>query len=663
MRTESDIGNIEKICKRLKPVFGEKIEQLYMNYLLAGSREEQLQIEKALRALFQRYVSKSILSNDILLEPPSPEHVDGEYPLGFVKYANESTHTCSLREKDWPRHACITGMSGSGKTNFALQIVGNFIFRKKPFLVFDWKKSFRPLLMLNKNILCFTVGNKKIANFMININKPPKGVSPKEWINMLCDLIVESFSANYGVHKVLRDTLDKIFEDFAVYEGSGNYPTWHQVKDRLEKKAENIRKGRESEWVESSLRIAEALTFGNFGESINAKSDSFLVENLFDKQAIFELNALNNYEKKFFSEFILTYIYKYKKANEIESKNNFNYAIVVDEAHNIFLKDKPSFVKESTTEIIYREIREYGISLVCLDQHISKLSDVVIGNSACHVAFQQQLPADLEVVSRLMNLQLEKEWFAKIPVGSAIVKLAERYHEPFLISVPLVKIKDVNVPDSKVRERTLGLVKTDTRLKHFYESVKNEKLAKDFKKVQNAFMGTGVNVSEKFINHQLDQASKIQKKMQEAITEWEEKRKSFLRNHLQEYIHDEALILFNKNYDMPEVRKYFQKTGFKLGDISIAVKVAKKTFDKKMKPCQEFLEASRFENLTQTQRQFLHLVQSNPNMGTAQIFRSLGLSVRKGTKLKQELIDLGMLEAIESASNKGRTKTFKLADA
>ena len=29
--------------------------------------------------------------------------------------------------------------------------------------------------------------------------------------------------------------------------------------------------------------------------------------------------------------------------------------------------------------MIYRELREYGISLICLDQHISKLSDTVKG--------------------------------------------------------------------------------------------------------------------------------------------------------------------------------------------------------------------------------------------------------------------------------------------
>ena len=39
-------------------------------------------------------------------------------------------------------------------------------------------------------------------------------------------------------------------------------------------------------------------------------------EELLDKKVIMELNALGNIEKKFFCEFVLTYIYKLKKARQ-----------------------------------------------------------------------------------------------------------------------------------------------------------------------------------------------------------------------------------------------------------------------------------------------------------------------------------------------------------
>ena len=114
----------------------------------------------------------------------------------------------------------------------------------------------------------------------------------------------------------------------------------------------------------------------------------------------------------------------------------------MDEAHNVFLKDKTNFVSESITDMAYREMREYGISLICLDHHISKLSDTVKGNSACHVAFQQQLPQDIYDLSSITQLQQNKDFFSKIPVGSAIVKLSERYTSPFLIETPLIKLRE-----------------------------------------------------------------------------------------------------------------------------------------------------------------------------------------------------------------------------
>jgi len=444
---------VEEICNKLKPVFGKKIDEIYLKYAMAESIEEREEIAHILSALYHKHLSE-LLNKKVLLEPPSNAVMDGEYPLAKVVYADKELFPFKLREKDWIRHVCISGMSGSGKTTIAFHIINNFLERKKPFLVFDWKKSFRPLLSVDSEILNFTVGNEKVSNlFKMNINEPPEGVAPKEWINVLCDLIVESFSASFGVHKVLLETLDEAFKEWGIYNGSNNYPTWNHIKWRLEQKIDKAN-SRESTWLESALRVASVLTFGSFGKVCNYKGDgSMNVEELLDKKVIFELNALSNIEKKFFCEFILTYIYKLKKANQKGIDEGFKNAIVVDEAHNIFLKDKTNFVNESVTDMVYREMREYGTSLVCLDQHISKLSDTVAGNSACHIAFQQQLPQDIQTISGIMQLMDRRQFFTMLPVGSAIVKLSERYSRPFLVNVDPVSLRKESVSDRDVANR------------------------------------------------------------------------------------------------------------------------------------------------------------------------------------------------------------------
>jgi len=490
------LTTIEEMCKKLKPILGTKIDKLYMNYTFTDEPDKKREIAQFIHALYIKYVSHAVLKDQILLEPPAKQLVRGDYPLGIVSYANQDLYTFNLREQDWQRHVCITGMSGSGKTTLAFQLIRNFIVKKKPFLVMDWKKSFRPLMLIDPEILLFTVGNETISNsFKVNINKPPRGVPPKEWISILTDIIIESFNASHGTAKILAETLDQAFKDFKVYQGSENYPTWYQILDRLlEKETENRTKRRETEWLTSAVRIAHTLTFGDYGKCLCTKGpEEMTVEELLDKKVIFEMYSLNNTQKKFFCEYLLTYIYKLKK-NMNMITDVFKHAIIVDEAHNIFLRDKPVYLKETVTDMIYREMREYGESLICLDQHVSKLSETVIGNSACIIAFQQILPKDVEVISTITQLREHRNYFSMLDVGQAIVRLAERYNEPFLIKIPFIPLKRQNVSNEYVINRMTKYIK-EYKLRKAIENSKEETINQELINLQRTYYTSGVNTT------------------------------------------------------------------------------------------------------------------------------------------------------------------------
>jgi len=446
--------SVEDICRKLQPLLGSKIDDLYMRYTLSQGREERDEIVHILNILYQKHLVQ-LLDKGVLLEPPKLEDMNGSYELAKVSYAGKNLGPFNLREKDWQRHVCITGMSGSGKTTLAFGVIEELTRNNKNFLVFDWKKSFRPLLSKNQNLMLFTVGDESTSNlFKVNINQPPKGIAPKEWITTLVDLLAESFMVSFGVHKILLETLDETFKEWGVYNGSENYPTWNNIKWSLEEKLGKTKQTREAGWIESALRIATVLTFGEFGKVVNYKGeDSVSVEKLLETQTVMELNALGNVEKKFFCEFLLMYIHRMKKAGQNEVSHGFEHAIIVDEAHNIFLKKPTTFANESVTDMIYREMREYGTSLICLDQHISKISDTVTGNSACHIAFQQQLPADIDSVSSLMQLRDYRNYFSDLKVGQAIVRLSERYTSPFLVNVPYIDTRSREFSNDQVKGR------------------------------------------------------------------------------------------------------------------------------------------------------------------------------------------------------------------
>jgi len=629
---------IEDICNKLRPVYGKKIDEIYFQYTVANGREEQEEIAHVLNTLYQKHLNQ-LLDKSVLLEPPKKGLIDGTYDLATIVYAGKEIQPFTLREQDWPRHVCITGMSGSGKTTFAFKIIEALNAHKKPYLIFDWKKSFRPLLRESTSTLIFTIGEEKVSNlFKTNINQPPKDVSPKEWVNVLADLLTESFQASFGVHKVILETLDEAFKEWGIYHGSDNYPTWNHIKWRLEEKLGKAN-NRESGWIESALRVATVLTFGEFGKTLNYKGENAIsVENLLDKKVIMELNSLGGIEKTFFCEFVLTYIYKLKKAKQNQNNQGFTHAIIVDEAHNIFLKKPTNFTNESTTDMIYREMREYGTSLICLDQHISKISDTVKGNSACHIAFQQQLPQDIYDISELTQLRDQRYYFSSLPVGSAIVKLSERYNQPFQIKVPYVENRDKNITNEDIKSRMQAFIigkeheeKTNSK---FNEAIENPKsLSKKESKVEPS------------IEHRTPNTE---------LTEDQLLIYDYIEAHLKAGIPLEQIE--------STLEKSKAQGNYTSSDIIQAINlVFANQLEKYKNPTNENQE-SKNKNLTPDEKTFLDFLEQNPahNLATTQVYKQIGLSARKGTEIKKSLEEKGLIKIEEIKYDKGWKKLIRL---
>jgi hypothetical protein len=677
--------SIEEISSKLKPILGSKIDELYFRYSMSESAEERNQVVQILSILYQKYLGK-FLDKKVLLEPPEQNAVSGEYELSKVVYANKELFPFALREQDWPRHVCISGMSGSGKTTLALNILQRFIEKDKPFLVFDWKKSFRSLINTDPSIMCFTVGNDSISNlFKTNINIPPKGVSPKEWINTLCDLLTESFCVSFGVHKILLETLDEVFEGWDVYKGSQHYPNWMHIKRMLEIRSKEAR-GREATWYESALRIATVLTFGDFGKVINYDGKKSLsVDELFDKKVIFELNSLGNVEKKFFAEYILTYIFKLKKANSEKNQETFNHAILVDEAHNIFLKSKTYFVSESVTDMIYREMREYGTCLICLDQHISKLSDTVKGNSACHIAFQQQLPQDVYDVSSIMQMGDKKEIFTQLPVGFAIVKLSERYTSPFLIKVPYTDLRDATISDENISSKMdcviqgVEVEKSDPEFREALVSPKNEiEISLEIPEIPKISQNEEGNLERiertenKEDKKETTGLTPTQDVLYDFIKKQVEKGKTIkeaekmLSEGLSEKLYKESDIFLAGNYALGRIlTKSNYLNSLKLGNFNYPKEKSKERVDEEIIPdtiIEVSYENDSFYRSPSEEQKFIDFLENNPNHtnSTVELYQKIGLSTRKGNLIKNKLLNKGSIKIQEERNDKGWKKIIKL---
>jgi hypothetical protein len=388
------------------------------------------------------------------------------------------------------------------------------------------------------------------------------------------------------------------------------------------------------------------MTFGEFGKTVNYKGEnSISVEELLNKKVVMELNSLGGVEKKFFCEFVLTYIYKMKKAKQNQPNQNFDHAIIVDEAHNIFLKKPTNFTNESTTDMIYREMREYGTSLICLDQHISKISDTVKGNSACHIAFQQQLPQDIYDISEIMSLRENKHYFSTLQVGTAIVKLAERYTQPFLIEVPYVetRTKDVTNEDIKARMQAMTM---------------NQEYEKEIEPEFNEAIESPEPVETETIQvePEIIETPQVIETPASNLTEVQQTLHDFITDHIK------------AGTELKDIENILEKSktqgNYTSSDIMTAVNEA---FENQMTTTfkkDDVTKKGVHSDLNTDEQVFMEFLQKNPEhtLSTTEVYKQIGLSARKGTNAKKNLEKKGLIKIQEVKYNKGWKKLIRLSN-
>ena len=166
--------------------------------------------------------------------------------------------------------------------------------------------------------------------------------------------------------------------------------------------------------------------------------------------------ALTNADKTFLIEALLLWIHHYRMAQP--QREAFKHAIVIEEAHHILLRKKQEVTGEETvTDVLLREIRELGESVICLDQHPSLISKPALGNTYTTFAFNLKHRGDIAMIQDSLNLDSEQAgYLGRLEVGWAVVRLQGRWFFPFLVKFPLIRFRKGLVTDQDVREKTSG---------------------------------------------------------------------------------------------------------------------------------------------------------------------------------------------------------------
>ncbi len=456
MKQDHNQARVRQLCRQLKPIIGKKADDVWLAYL-AENQEGKDQLQEYLEIIAARHFMENLDQDQAVLVPPEAEQARGEYTLGDVVYNQQELFEFGLREDEWVQHVGIFGRSGGGKTNLGLLITKKLLKRGKPFLVFDWKRNYRDLLTTEgyEDVAVYTIG-RSVMPFSFNPLIPPPQTNPTTWLKKIIDVIAHAYMLGNGVIYMLQEAIDSAYREAGVYDGSvEKWPTFKDIYQRLKQKQSA---GREAGWLSSALRAMASLCFGEMDRLVNQRSaDSQNIQKLLARPAILELDALTQSDKVLFVSALLLWIHHFRMTES--DREIFKHAIIIEEAHHILSNERRSLLGgQSVMEITFREIREFGESLIILDQHPSQISMPALGNTYCTVCFNLKHKTDVNAISQAMFLKdQQKDVVGNLPIGQAVVRLQGRINGPFVVKVPEFNLKKGSLSDA-------GLITHMTRL-------------------------------------------------------------------------------------------------------------------------------------------------------------------------------------------------------
>lgn len=448
---------IQELCRQLKPVLGKKVDRLWSAYLAESDPGGKADIEQTLELLAAKHLGKDYQPDRCPFPPPSKKFARaGDIELGTVSYGGQKLYPFYVKSDRLKEHILIAGRSGSGKTNLTFVLAEGIMSSGIKVLALDWKRGYRDLKSRHKELRVYTIG-RDVAPFRFNPLIPPSGCEPHLWIKLIVDVVASAYLGGEGVISLLVAGLDHLYTHFGVFDQTQT--GWPTITDLLAWLRTAKLKGRAAMWQASAERILLGMTYGEFGAVLNTQDNSHVAE-LLKHNVVLEMDGLSSSsDRVMFSEALTLYLYRYRLAQGPRKK--LTNVIVLEEAHNLLLK-KSNESKESVLETSIRMVRQYGLGYVFVDQSASLLSKVAFANSYATLALSQKLRSDVQTISSAMNLTDEqKQALNTLPVGSAVVRLADEHPEPFLVEIPLSSIREGCVSDSAIRAQ-FGSCTSDT---------------------------------------------------------------------------------------------------------------------------------------------------------------------------------------------------------
>jgi DNA helicase HerA-like ATPase len=403
-----------------------------------------------------------ILLNPIFDTVPA-ELPDNAAPihLGRVMQGARETHVdFDVSVQGLSKHTLISGVTGSGKTNTLLQLLGAADQAGVPFLVIEPAKTeYRALLnhpALGPKLRIFTLGNENVAPFRLN----PFECLPGTPVAAHIDMLRSAFGAGFGMWTPLPQVLEQCLHEIYVDRGwdlsadrnsrTGDrtdplaFPTLTELLHKVDEITPRL--GYDDK-IASDIRAAlrtriNGLRAGGKGRMLDTRR-SISPEHLFGRPVILELEQIGDEDDKaFVIGLLLIRVWEYRR---LQGRSDaLRHLLVVEEAHRLLSNVVPRAGQEeanargkaveSFTNLL-AEVRAYGQGVIIADQSPTRLAADVVKNTDLKIAHRVVAQEDRTTLMGAMAMN-EPQSRALSTLGPGVAAVfREGEDAPLLIKV------------------------------------------------------------------------------------------------------------------------------------------------------------------------------------------------------------------------------------
>ena len=390
---------------------------------------------------------------------PAAVNKDGSLFLGKDNNGYDVFFPLSLL----PKHAFVSGVPGSGKTNTMHHITSS-LWKDHgiPFLVLEpAKQEYRALANDPgmKDMYLFSPNADMSFPLHINPFEMPKGTLVAEHIRRLCSVFEGAFPLEPPMPFLLDTAIEAVYRELGwipehVYTGDEKQedsdkkralPTMSMLYRRLE---QELKSTQYSDEVRGNLESALKVRIGSLlrremGDVFDVPESSFAPEKWLEVPAVIELESMGTGPANFLTLMLCSLIRETLKVTP-RFDGDVRHVIFIEEAHNLIGPESEEQTgadadpKQAATAFVVKmlaEVRALKEGIVIADQLPTVMAQEVLKNTGLKIGLRITSADDRSLLGSTMAASvMQLEQMSTFAVGEALI-FYEKLMRPFTMRI------------------------------------------------------------------------------------------------------------------------------------------------------------------------------------------------------------------------------------